>query len=707
MMDVPLTLPLLREDLKIFPGPEESDGSPSWTLHDPVNNRFLRLRHNAHELLLYWYCADPLIVLHKVREHSGINLTLADLQEFITFLHTNSLIRRDQPDAPTVMAEEEEKRNRKSILGKLIHNYLFFRIPLVRPDRFLDATLEKILPLMQWKVALIIILLGLTGIVLTLRQWDSFQSSFLHFFSMEGLLYYGSALMFVKVLHELGHAYTAKKYDCRVPTMGIAFLVMFPVLYTDTTDSWKLTSYRQRMFIGAAGMATELSIACIATFIWPFLSDGPLRSAVFILASLTWITTLLINLNPLMRFDGYYLLSDFWRMENLQSRAFTLARWKLRKGLFGIQAEPPEQLTLSMHRKLLIYAYSTWIYRFFLFLGIALLVYYFFFKALGIFLFFVEIIWFIALPIATEMANWWRLRKEMTLNKNSIMSLCGSLFLLGLLFIPWQTNLYLPAIVVADKTKPFYPPENARIDRVLVASGQQVAKGQTLATLSSPELLHEKAVSERKTRLLLTMLDRSSGDISTRQNAPKLRQQLVAQRQHSQSLNEKIDNLKLKAPFDGTITQVSRDLSPEQWINAQHMLFRLVSPGQWQAEAYVTESELYRVNPGQTARFYSDDPDITPFNLTLQEVNSVGNSVMDYEYFSSDRGGPVAVQRNDENQAVPTDGLYRLTLALSPGENIDIDRITPGTIRLNVEGRSIARFVWEDALTVVLKESGF
>ncbi|MGI9275382.1 MAG: HlyD family efflux transporter periplasmic adaptor subunit [Endozoicomonas sp.] len=707
MMDAPVTLPLLREDLKIYPGPEEADGSPSWTLHDPVNNRFLRLRNSAHELLIHWYCGDPLQVLYKVRGHSGINLTLADLQEFIAFLHTNSLIRRDQPDAPTALADEEEKRNRRSFLGKLVHNYLFFRIPLVRPDRFLDATVAKILPLMQWKVALVIMLLGLSGIILTFRQWDSFKNSFLHFFSLEGLLYYGSALMFVKILHELGHAYTAKKYGCRIPTMGVAFLVMFPVLYTDTTDSWKLTSYRQRMFIGAAGMLTELSIACIATFTWPFLSDGPLRSAVFIVASLTWITTLVVNLNPLMRFDGYYLLSDFWRLENLQSRAFNLARWNLRRFLFGVQMPPPEQFTRSMQRKLLIYAYSTWIYRFFLFLGIALLVYYFFFKALGIFLFVVEIIWFIALPIANELANWWRLRKEMTFNKNSIMSLGGGLFLLGLLFIPWQKNLYLPAIAVADKTKQFYPPENARIEQVMVSSGQQVTRGQTLATLSSPELVHEKATSERKAQLLQTMLDRSSGDISSRQNAPRLRQQLVAQRQHTRSVSEKIDDLKLKAPFDGTISQVSKDLSLEQWVNAQHMLFRLVSPGQWQTEAYVTESNLYRVNPGQAARFYSDDPDIKPFNLTLQEVNSVGNSVMDYEYFSSDYGGPIAVQRDDENKPVPTDGLYRLVLVPAPGEEIDLTRITPGTIRLNVEGRSIARFIWEDTLTAVLRESGF
>ena len=103
-----------------------------------------------------------------------------------------------------------------------------------------------------------------------------------------------------------------------------------------------------------------------------------------------WILTLVVNLNPLMRFDGYYLFSDYLGIKNLQERAFAMARWKLRSTLFGLELPAPEQLRAKTVRTLVIFAWATWIYRFFLFLAIALLVYYFFFKLAGLLLMLIE-----------------------------------------------------------------------------------------------------------------------------------------------------------------------------------------------------------------------------------------------------------------------------------------------------------------------------
>src|SRR5690606_32070695 len=143
-----------------------------------------------------------------------------------------------------------------------------------------------------------------------------------------------------------------------------------------------------------------------------FLPDGIFKSAAFILATTSWVLSLVINLNPFMRFDGYYILSDLLGVKNLQQRSFALGKWKLRETLFRLNLPPPEVLDKSLISKLVIYAWGVWIYRFFLFLGIALLVYHFFFKVLGIILFIVEILWFIVLPIAKELSWWWDLRKK-------------------------------------------------------------------------------------------------------------------------------------------------------------------------------------------------------------------------------------------------------------------------------------------------------
>jgi len=104
---------------------------------------------------------------------------------------------------------------------------------------------------------------------------------------------------------------------------------MFPVLYTDTTDAWRLTDKRKRLLIDSGGIIVELTIAAIAIFLWSFLPDGPARSAAFFAATTSWVLSLMVNLNPCMRFDGYYLLGDLFGIQNMQARGFELGRWKM------------------------------------------------------------------------------------------------------------------------------------------------------------------------------------------------------------------------------------------------------------------------------------------------------------------------------------------------------------------------------------------
>lgn len=167
--------------------------------------------------------------------------------------------------------------------------------------------------------------------------------------------------------------------------------------------------------IALAGVKVELSLAALATLTWSFLPDGPLRTATVLLATTTWLTSLAVNLNPFMRFDGYYLLSDMLRMPNLQEGAFAQARWKMREWLFGWNAPAPEIFAARSHLGLTVYAFGTWLYRLVLYLSIAFLVYHFTIKLAGVLLMAVEVIWFIALPVAREGLLWWRARRNIGL----------------------------------------------------------------------------------------------------------------------------------------------------------------------------------------------------------------------------------------------------------------------------------------------------
>lgn len=205
------------------------------------------------------------------------------------------------------------------------------------------------------------------GLYLVSRDWVRYTHAFPHLFSLQGMAVFGMSLVIAKFIHELGHAFMAKRAGCRVQSMGVAFIVLFPLFYTDVSDAWKLKNRRSRLLIGAGGILAEVLLAVFALLVWTLLPDGPLRTAAFMLSSATWITTLVVNLNPLMRFDGYFLLSDFWRVENLQERAYALCRWRLREALFGYAHPAPHTWSPSMQRKLLIWGYASWIWRFFLF----------------------------------------------------------------------------------------------------------------------------------------------------------------------------------------------------------------------------------------------------------------------------------------------------------------------------------------------------
>lgn len=398
-------LPPLREDLRLHEGPDADDGSPTWVLEDPARDQFFQLGVLQAECLKRWHLGTAKAVAAAVGKETLLRPTAETVENFAKFLMRMSLTREAGTSAR--LAEQMKRKPKQTLWKFFLHHYLFFRIPLVAPDAFLRRTLPWVERLFFTKTFL---WATLTALVLALyligRQWDAFTHTFSHFFSWEGAVMASLTIACTKVIHELAHAYTAEHFGCRIPHMGIAFMVMMPLLYTDTSAAWRLKSKRQRMAVCAAGVLGELALGVWAALAWSFLPEGGLKSAAFMLATTTWIMTLAINSSPFMRFDGYYLLSDWLGVANLHQRSFALAKWRMRELLFGFGEKKPESFEPWKERALIIYAWATWLYRFFLFCGIALLVYHAFFKLLGIFLFCVEVSVFVMLPILRELKEW-------------------------------------------------------------------------------------------------------------------------------------------------------------------------------------------------------------------------------------------------------------------------------------------------------------
>ena len=139
---------------------------------------------------------------------------------------------------------------------------------------------------------------------------------------------------------------------------------IWPFLYTDTGETWKLADRRKQLVIACAGMGAELVLAVFSTLLWSLSPEGAAKSVFLVLASTTWIMTLAVNLSPFMRFDGYFVLSDLLGFPNLHERGTACAKWWLRRTFFGIDTPMPEPTLRPRQRAaLIVFAYVTWAYR--------------------------------------------------------------------------------------------------------------------------------------------------------------------------------------------------------------------------------------------------------------------------------------------------------------------------------------------------------
>ena len=694
-------LPSLRDELQLHPGPTGRNGAPTWTLHDPICNRFFRLGWSSFEMLARWHLESPEAVAASVSAETALCLDEDDVKDLLDFLTGHELLRLVGPEA-TIRMLQRVSAAKQSWGQWLLHHYLFFRVPLVQPDRFLTRTL----PHMGWAFSSGFALTTLTalvaGLFLIIRQWEVFGATLLDTISPSGLVMYGVTLAGVKVVHELGHGYATKRLGCRVPTMGVAFLVMWPVLYTDVNETWTLIRRRDRLSVAAAGVLAELAIAAWATLAWGLLPDGPVRGAAFMLATTTWISSVLLNLSPFMRFDGYFLLMDALEMPNLHQRAFAIARWWLRESLFRLGEPPPEYFSPTRRLALVAFSFAVWTYRLVLFLGIAALVYHFFIKAVGILLFAVEMGWFVFMPFWGEFREWWKRRTVIGRSRRSLLPLGFFLVALGLALIPWQSQVTAPAMLKADRQAGLYAASPGRIEQIMVAEGHVVAEGATLLVLSSPDIDYRLAQAERRSRVLEYELASKSFDTSFRERSQALREELETAIAERVSLQREQTRLTILAPLAGRVVDIIPDLQIGQWISPRERLALVVGTGTPTVDAFVAESDVGRLRVGGEGRFIADDPGSPNLPCRITAIDSGSVRSLNEVALASVAGGPIPVRAKDKALA-PEHALYRIRCVTTIPLPLAQLR---GIAVLDAEPESFAGAALRSAAAVLLRESG-
>jgi putative peptide zinc metalloprotease protein len=504
----------LRADLDI--APQKYEGRTFFVVKDPVSLRYYRFKDQEHFLLEYMDGRHTLDDAQKAFEKRfrPDRLTLEDLEHFAQQLLTAGLAQNESPQAGKQLFDRRKKRRRTEWL-QTFTNILYIKIPVFDPDKLLTRMLRYLWWIFTIPFLMVSVAVMLAAVVLVATHFDTFRDklpSYHEFFSFKTVAYLWVALGVVKVIHEFGHGLSCKAFGGEVHEMGALFLCLSPCLYCNVSDAWTLPNKWKRIVISGAGIYVELIIAAIATFVWwntpsqPFINN--LSLSLMIVCS---VSTVVFNANPLMRYDGYYVLLDWLEIPNLRDRSNRFLQNFVLEHCLGVEVQPEPYMATGRKVLFVFYAIVSWIYRWVVTFSILYMLHRFLrpYK-LGV------VSDFMAIFAAGSLAGWplYRLGKNLYKRgrvpdmKMLRVALCAAavaavvvLFFLVPLPVSRVRQIGLVELTPDKNTKVFVTVPGT-LEELKVHDGEPVVKGQVLARFSSRDVETEllEAQTQRQIR---------------------------------------------------------------------------------------------------------------------------------------------------------------------------------------------------------------
>ena len=492
-------------------------------------------------------------------------------------------------------------RKLEQIVGKV----LYFRKALIDPDKLLT----RLLPSFNWAYTRaagwgMLFLLAITAWML-LENSEELTSQAVNFFTLSNLFLSWVLFMGVKIVHEFGHGLTCKRYGGEVHEMGFLFILLTPYLYCDVSDSWMVASRARRVAVTAAGMVAELFLACIAAWLWHLLQPGLGRQLCFNTMIIFSVSTILFNANPLMKFDGYYIVTDLLEIPNLRQKGNSVV-----SGFFSrLLGFPPSREACSEHEKSALfglYAIAAYLYGWWITFHIAAVVFdklepyglgFLSRSYVGLFLFVS-----VALPL-------WRLIQGLRKAPPSMhhlrspqikWSVAVAALLILLLLIPIPQHVRSMAVVEFDTREQITPGESGWLKHWFVHEGQRVHTGEKLAELENPTLLHdlESARLEKEVAEVQCRAAQNAPDEATRLTAPSLEKSAQQIDERLQGLQQQVANLTIIASQSGIVTMPEMDRLVGQYFPKGRLLLQIGDDQAFHVILPLNEKQIRQVKAG-------------------------------------------------------------------------------------------------------------
>ncbi len=626
-------------------------------LQDPVANQFFRLNEPAYHFVASLDGRRTVAqVWNACSETLGDDApTQGEAIQLLGQLYASNLLQAELPPDAEGLFQRYRKRIQREVQSYLM-NLLFVRIPLFDPDHFLDrwvGVFGKLFTLPVFIAWLALLLWGLSAVVANVAELTN-QAAAL--FSAENLgrnliLLY-AALVLIKLFHEFAHAFATKKFGRQTDTggevhvMGIMFLVFTPLPYVDASSAWALRSKRHRAIVGAAGILTELAIAAVAALVWAHTPAGsPLHDVAYKCLFLAGVGTLLFNGNPLLRYDGYYILSDLLEIPNLAQRSKDYLYYLVKRYAWAVRNPRSPAHTPGERAWLLSYALASTAFRVYISIRIILFIADKLF-ILGAVLAVMALFAWVAVPLG-KFIRYLATSGELarTRPRAVVTTLLFLVLILGpLSLIPVPDHAFLEGVVEPVGLAVIYAPEDGFVDAFLPSGSPVSPEGPLLLTASSPVLqaqLDQLLAEER--RLLAYHRLAQTRDIAA---AQVYREQLDALRLQIERVRGQLASLDLRAPFPGTWVAPEIDRFRGAYLRRGDTIGLVASLDQPLIRATASQDlarVIDRARPDVRIRFKGNlDPDLE-FAGAIQNILPAGLDVLPSAALGYQASGPLQV----------------------------------------------------------------
>ena len=583
----------LRSDIQFIP-PGEHGSQPM--IFDPVAENYFKLSEESCKILRLLDQSYQLPDFMQRLKQNGMDADPQEVLELLSFMHQNQLMVPEYGGMNSRL-EKMRKMKEKTRFTRFISMYMFFRLPPIHPDGFFSVAMPFVRFIFNRWTVWFLVFLAACGYILMLRQWTEAYATFVNSLSWANLVNYFWALLITKSVHELSHGFTAKSFGARIRSMGISFIVFYPRLFVDLTDTWRLSRWKRTLCDGA-GIISELIFGGIAAIIWAYAQPGPMRSTMFYLMTVSALGTILVNGNPFIRYDGYYLLCDMLNIENLMQRSNEFLKACNRRFFLGLGRVPDSGDVSPL--TLYFFGLGSFIYKLFLYTSIILIIYFQFTKAVAIFLMVLEAYTMLIMPFIMEVKIVLMNHKKL----NGMKSLATGILvlaLLSLLFIPLPWSFALPCEIVPENSRLIIVKEAAFAAEDLSEEPRRIKKGDTILKFENVfldfNILRYAAIL--KTNQAELELARS--DNRTLALSPVYFEKLRVNRiSHSEMIRRR-GNMDLKADADGIFVPAVKEVYRGRWLEKGTVLGR-ISSEENTVYAYALDREVNRIQIGDSVQ---------------------------------------------------------------------------------------------------------